>query len=401
VALELILRFDETQDFRPLSPEEHEFRKTLKRWVTSLAIRERARKKQSARMVNLKEGDANTKYFHMKINARRRRNFTLRLKRGAGWVTKHEDIEHTINAHFAMSMKKGPTRSRDFSWDNIPLLECDLSSLAEDVTEGEVHEAVKALPSDKAPGPDGFTGLFFKVCWATIKEDLMRVINLFSNLHYEKIHWLNSANIVLLPKKDGAESITDFRPVSLIHAVAKIVTKMMATRLAPFMNTLISRSQSAFIKTRSIHDNYLYVSNYARRLHKAKTPALLLKLDIKKAFDSVQWDYLVDLLQRLGFPPRFWNWLVAILRSASSRVLLNGVPCSPLAHGQGLRQGDPLSPLLFVLAIGPLQAILTKATENGNLHRLRGRATTMPLVENRLSFGATKGFRTGWLTNPD
>jgi hypothetical protein len=143
------------------------------------------------------------------------------------------------------------------------------------------------------------------------------------------------------------------------------------------MNTIISRSQSAFIKTRSIHDNYLYVRNYARRLHKAKTSALLLKLDIKKAFDSVRWDYLVDLLQRLGFPPRFRNWLVAILHSASSRVLLNGVPGSPLAHGQGLRQGDPLSPLLFVLAIDPLQAILTKATDNGDLHRLRGRATTM------------------------
>jgi hypothetical protein len=91
MALELILRFDEAQDFRPLSLEEHEFRKTLKRQVTSLAIMERARKNQSARMVNLKEGDANTKYFQMKINARRRRNFSLRLKRGAGWVTKHED----------------------------------------------------------------------------------------------------------------------------------------------------------------------------------------------------------------------------------------------------------------------------------------------------------------------
>jgi retron-type reverse transcriptase len=156
-------------------------------------------------------------------------------------------------------------------------------------------------PSDKTPGPDGFTGLFFKVCWATIKEDLMKVINLFSNLHSDNFHWLNSANIVLIPKKDGAESIFDFRPISLIPVIAKIVTKMMATRLAPFMNTLISRSQSAFIKTRSIHDNY----HYARRLHKAKTPALLLKLDIKKAFDSVRWDYLVDLLQRLGFPPRF------------------------------------------------------------------------------------------------
>jgi hypothetical protein len=121
----------------------------------------------------------------------------------------------------------------------------------------------------------------------------------------------------------------------------------------------------------------MYVRNYAKQIHKARTLALLLKLDIKKAFDFVHWDYLIDLLQWFGFPPKFRNWLVALLQSASSRVLLNGVPGSPIHHGHGLRQGDPLSPLLFVLTIDPLQAILSKATENGDIHRFRGRATCM------------------------
>jgi mannosylglycoprotein endo-beta-mannosidase len=76
------------------------------------------------------------------------------------------------------------------------------------------------MPGDKAPGPDGFTGLFCRKCWDIIKGDLMNVIHLFGSLHAENFHWLNSANIVLLPKKDGAEDITDFRPISLIHAVA-------------------------------------------------------------------------------------------------------------------------------------------------------------------------------------
>jgi hypothetical protein len=137
----------------------------------------------------------------------------------------------------------------------------------------------------------------------------------------------------------------------------------MATCLSPFTTTLISRSQSSFIKSRSIHDHYMYVRNYARQLHKARTPALFLKLDIKKAFDSVRWDYLVNFIQRLGFPPKYRNWLVALLRTSSSRVLFNGVLGSPILHGQGFRQGDPLLPLLFVLAIDPLQAILAKATE--------------------------------------
>jgi hypothetical protein len=143
------------------------------------------------------------------------------------------------------------------------------------------------------------------------------------------------------------------------------------------MEKLVSNAQSAFIKKRSIHDNFLYVRNLARRFHKAKSPTLLFKLDIKKAFDSVRWDYLLDLLEHLDFPSKFHNWVTALLSSASSRVLLNGVAGDPIKHGRGLRQGDPLSPLLFVLAIDPLHHILGKATEQGCLHRLRERSSTI------------------------
>jgi hypothetical protein len=163
----------------------------------------------------------------------------------------------------------------------------------------------------------------------------------------------------------------------LIHAIAKIIAKILALRLAPLMDDLVSNAESAFIKRRSIHDNFLYVKNYATKLHKSKTPALLFKLDIKKAFDSVRWEYIVDLMHRRGFPSRFLNWVVALLVTATSRVLLNGVPGEPILHGRGLRQGDPLSPLLFVLAIDPLSQLLELATDLGLLHRLHGRSTVV------------------------
>ena len=102
----------------------------------------------------------------------------------------------------------------------------------------------------------------------------------------------------------------------------------------------MSSAQSAFIKKRYIHDNFMYVRGLARRLHKSKTPALLFKLDIRKAFDSVRWEYIIDLLQRRGFPPRFREWITALLRSSSSRILLNGVPGPLIMHGRGFRQGD-------------------------------------------------------------
>ena len=181
--------------------------------------------------------------------------------------------------------------------------------------------------------------------------------------------------MVLLPKKDGAEGISDYRPISLIHAVAKIIAKVLSIRLAPLMDALVSNAQSAFIKKRSIHDNFMYVRNFARRLHKCKTPALLFKLDIKKAFDSVRWEYVLDLMQRMGFPDKFRNWIAALLSSLSSRFLLNGLPGPPIRHGRGFRQGDPISPLLFVLAIDPLHTILDLATRKGIIHKIRGRGT--------------------------
>jgi hypothetical protein len=206
----------------------------------------------------------------------------------------------------------------DFNWDELNFPLTDLNVFGDLFTEAEVKSAIDQMPSDKAPGPNGYTGAFFKKCWDIIKGDLMRVILQIGNLHAENFHWLNSANIALLPKNDAAEEVGDFRPISLIHAIAKIISKMLALRLSSFMNDLVSNAQSAFIKKRSIHDNFLYVKNLATRFNKAKTLALLFKLDIQKAFDSINWEYILDLLRRRGFPPTFRNWIVALFSTASS-----------------------------------------------------------------------------------
>jgi hypothetical protein len=128
-------------------------------------------------------------------------------------------------------------------------------------------------------------------------------MNLEHKIVYVPSH--HSANIVLIPKKEGAEDITDLRPIILIHGVAKIVAKIFSQRLAPHMDDIVSHAQSAFIKKRSIHDNFKFIRNYARWLNRKKKENILFKLDIKKTFDHVHWGYIFEILRHLGFPPCF------------------------------------------------------------------------------------------------
>uniref|UniRef100_A0A8R7RAS2 Reverse transcriptase domain-containing protein n=1 Tax=Triticum urartu TaxID=4572 RepID=A0A8R7RAS2_TRIUA len=148
-----------------------------------------------------------------------------------------------------------------------------------------------------------------------------------------------------------------FRPISLIHSVTKLIAKVLSMRLAPKLKDLISPAQTAFQKGKCIHDSYQYVQGCVRALHRDKKSALLFKLDIAKAFDSVSWEYLMELLQRMGFSSRWRDWIAMLLSSASSSILMNGEPGEKFWHRQGLRQGDPFSPLLFIIAIGPLHRL--------------------------------------------
>ena len=202
----------------------------------------------------------------------------------------------------------------------------------------------------------------------------MLAVNYFFNQHMQHLNLLNAAHIVLIPKSAEARKITDFRPISLTSSVAKILSKLLSNRLGGCLHQLISRSQSAFIRRRSIHDNFLYTQNLIKDLHAAKRPALFLKLDIAKAFDMVNWSYLLELLEVLGFGAKWRSWITGLLSTASSSVLINGSQGRKFFHKAGLRQGDPLSPMLFIIALEPLQKMLALAEQESALQPIHSRA---------------------------
>lgn len=154
----------------------------------------------------------------------------------------------------------------------------DPTSLDEPITE-EVWQTIKNLPADKAPGPDGYTGRFYKSCWQIIKPDLMAAILTLQQGDAGKLSLLNSAYLTLIPQKEEAIQPKEFRPISLGHSFAELVTKILTNRLAPLLKELVATNQSAFVQGRCIHDNYMLVQQTIKLLHRKKVPSIFLKLD--------------------------------------------------------------------------------------------------------------------------
>jgi hypothetical protein len=230
MARELLHQLEVAQDNRSLSPAELWLRNMLKKHSLALSSISHTMARLKSRIGWLKEGDANTSLFHAQTRFRKKKNFIAAIHSEDGQIwTAHEG---KAAAFFNFYGLLGTAEVRDVTVDleALGMPSYDLDALDAPVSEEEVWGTIKALPSDKSPGPDGFTGRFYKSCWSVIMADFMAAVHCIWARNFRNLGPLNSAFITLLPKVEGATSVRDFRPISLVHSFAKLVTKLLANR---------------------------------------------------------------------------------------------------------------------------------------------------------------------------
>jgi hypothetical protein len=182
----------------------------------------------------------------------KRKNFIAKLISGDQICTSQQEKAVVIDEFYDNLLGSCVNRERTINLEELGIPAHNLTELDTPFSEEEVWNTIKQMPSDKALGPDGLTGRFYKTCWPIIKEDIMAAISAIWSRKLVNFGILKSAYVTLLPKKDDAEQPKDFRPISLVHSFAKLVTKLLANPLAPKLQEMISPIQSAFIKGRFI-----------------------------------------------------------------------------------------------------------------------------------------------------
>ncbi|GJW45828.1 RNA-directed DNA polymerase, eukaryota, partial [Tanacetum coccineum] len=205
----------------------------------------------------------------------------------------------------------------------------------------EIKGAVWDCGLDKSPSPDGFTFGFYRRYWSLIEDDVVEAVNHFYNNGFCHKGG-NSSFIALIPKTQGAKLVKDFRPISLIGSLYKIITKLLVNRLVIVIGDLVNDVQSAFIANRQILDDPFILNELIHWCKAKKKKTMIFKVDFEKAFDYVRWDFLEDVLKKFGFGSRWCDWIISCLKSSKGSVLVNGSPTSEFQFFKGLKQGAVL-----------------------------------------------------------
>ncbi|RVW80668.1 Transposon TX1 uncharacterized 149 kDa protein [Vitis vinifera] len=383
-ALKQVEYWDEKEKYDVLNMEDCEARNGAREAYKSWVIKEEIFWRQKSRELWLKEGDNNTRFFHRMANAHCRRNWLSKLKVNGYWHSEENNLRNSVVGAFQELYQE------EEGWrpsvDGISFMRLDISEaegLEIPFKEEEVLAAFTDLGKDKAPGPDGFTMAFWLYGWDVVKFEIM---GFFREFHERGrfVKSLNATFLVLVPKKGGAEDLKDFRPISLVGSLYKLLAKVLANRIKKVMGTVISEPQNAFVEGRQILDAVLIANEAVDSRLKNNQGGVMCKLDIEKAFDRVGWKFLLAVLKQMGFGERWIMWIKWCISTVRYSVLINGSPSGFFQSSRGLRQGDPLSPYLFVIAMEVFSCLMRRAISEGFLSGWRVRGLKVNLEKSEL-----------------
>ena len=329
--------------------------------------------KQRSRVQWSSDGDANTCFYHRSIKTRRDQNqIDFFMDNDDNVIDSLPDIKnHAVE--FYTDLLGGmfvPSTSSASELSDLFPMRCSPESkqlLAAPFSRLDIQKAFFSLPKNKAPGPDGYPGEFFTANWGAVGNDMIDGVLEFLTTGKLLRQW-NSTILTLTPKKSGASRITDFRPIACCNTVYKVASKLLANRLKSVLPMMISSAQSAFIPGRLLVENVLLATEMVQGYNlKSISKRCMLKVDLKKAFDTLSWDFIMNTMEAMEFPEGLRNLIKQCITSASYSVAINGELCGYFKGTRGLRQGDPLSPYLFVLSIEVFSQMLSAKYEDGSI----------------------------------
>ena len=284
----------------------------------------------------------------------------------------HEGLqEHVVQ--FYSNLLGGPVTNSYLSQDEVAsliLFRCSpdtVDKLSAPFSHDDIRKVFFSLPKSKAPGPDGYPSEFFTANWDTVGKDMIAAVSEFFSSGVILQQW-NATILSLIPKKISASRISEFRPISCCNMVYKMISKLLANRLKETLPDIICNTQSAFIPGRLLVENVLMATELVQGNNwKNISKRCMLKVDLKKAFDSLNWNFIIMVLQTLNFPGHFVKLIEQCITTTKFSVAVNGELCGFFNSTKGLRQGDPLSPYLFVLAMEMLSQLLNTEFNSGRI----------------------------------